>query len=378
MTRVSPGTGSYVNVIGPVLQDDAFDNNKLFPVSGYASTATPAATSADGDNQLFWLTRNGALNIADAGGSLTVDIGTALPAGTNAIGKLAANSGVDIGDIDVTSIVPGVGATNLGKAEDAAHSSGDVGVMALGVANEGAAVFGTDGDYLPISLTTQGYLINAPKAQSFSLADGVSNSKNQPLSDGSGTIVMSVYPMNFNGTTWDRLRGDSTNGILVNLGANNDVSISGTVTVDGSGVTQPVSGTVTANLAAGNNNIGDVDVTSIAAGDNNIGNVDLASAIPAGTNTIGAVETDGTALSNGQVTIDTTVGGVEIVAASAGRQGVDITNQGSVDCYVGAGTVSSSNGFLLKAGESIWMPTDSQIKAITSSGSTTVGYLAYA
>ena len=39
-----------------------------------------------------------------------VDIASALPAGTNAIGKLAANSGVDIGDVDVTSISAG---TNL-------------------------------------------------------------------------------------------------------------------------------------------------------------------------------------------------------------------------------------------------------------------------
>lgn len=37
-------------------------------------------------------------------------IANALPAGTNAIGKLAANSGVDIGDVDVTSISAG---TNL-------------------------------------------------------------------------------------------------------------------------------------------------------------------------------------------------------------------------------------------------------------------------
>lgn len=36
-----------------------------------------------------------------------VDIASALPAGTNAIGKLAANSGVDIGDVDVTSIAAG-------------------------------------------------------------------------------------------------------------------------------------------------------------------------------------------------------------------------------------------------------------------------------
>jgi len=35
---------------------------------------------------------------------LQVDIVASLPAGTNAIGKLAANSGVDIGDVDVTSL----------------------------------------------------------------------------------------------------------------------------------------------------------------------------------------------------------------------------------------------------------------------------------
>lgn len=42
-------------------------------------------------------------------------------------------------------------------------------------------------------------------------------------------------------------------------------------------------------LVAGTANIGDVDVLTIAAGDNNIGNVDIASAIPAGTNLIGAI-----------------------------------------------------------------------------------------
>lgn len=41
------------------------------------------------------------------GTELQVDIVGSLPAGTNAIGKLAANSGVDIGDVDVTSIAAG-------------------------------------------------------------------------------------------------------------------------------------------------------------------------------------------------------------------------------------------------------------------------------
>lgn len=40
---------------------------------------------------------------AISGSEMQVDVVAALPAGTNAIGKLAANSGVDIGDVDVTS-----------------------------------------------------------------------------------------------------------------------------------------------------------------------------------------------------------------------------------------------------------------------------------
>lgn len=42
---------------------------------------------------------------AISGNEMQVDVVGALPAGTNAIGKLAANSGVDIGDVDVTSAV---------------------------------------------------------------------------------------------------------------------------------------------------------------------------------------------------------------------------------------------------------------------------------
>ena len=88
-----------------------------------------------------------------------IKFGESLPAGSAAIGKLAANSGVDIGDVDVTSIVPGTGATNLGKAEDAAHSSGDVGVMPLAVRNDDiAALGGADGDYAPLQVNAAGSL----------------------------------------------------------------------------------------------------------------------------------------------------------------------------------------------------------------------------
>lgn len=102
------------------------------------------------------------LDNAISGSEMQVDVVAALPAGTNAIGKLAANSGVDIGDVDVTSIIPGTGATNLGKAEDAAHTSADVGVMALAVLTATPANrSGTDGDYEPLQVHI-GHLWVAP------------------------------------------------------------------------------------------------------------------------------------------------------------------------------------------------------------------------
>jgi len=53
---------------------------------------------------------------AISGNEMQVDVVGALPAGTNAIGKLAANSGVDIGDVDVTSLPALAAGTNaIGK-----------------------------------------------------------------------------------------------------------------------------------------------------------------------------------------------------------------------------------------------------------------------
>lgn len=101
-----------------------------------------------------------------AGGRLwtSTKVDTALPAGGNAIGKLAANSGVDIGDVDVTTvgtITPGTAASSLGKAEDAAHASGDVGVMAMAVREAtptDLSAGNTDGDYEPLQVGRDGAL----------------------------------------------------------------------------------------------------------------------------------------------------------------------------------------------------------------------------
>ena len=113
----------------------------------------------------------------DATNGLAVQIIPALPAGANAIGKLAANSGVTIGAVEIaaaqtlgtvttvtsvtaigTSVTPGTSAAHLGKAEDAVHGSGDTGVMALAVRADSAAATAANGDYVPLLTDEAGRL----------------------------------------------------------------------------------------------------------------------------------------------------------------------------------------------------------------------------
>jgi len=65
------------------------------------------------------------LNGTVSGSELQVDIVAALPAGTNAIGKLSANTGVDIGDVDVTSLPAST--NTLEVVGDVAHDAAAAG-----------------------------------------------------------------------------------------------------------------------------------------------------------------------------------------------------------------------------------------------------------
>jgi hypothetical protein len=75
-----------------------------------AAVASPFGTVAlghDGSN-VFPVT-------VDASGHIQVDVVGALPSGSAAIGKLAANSGVDIGDVTLTAGSAKIGAVDVGK-----------------------------------------------------------------------------------------------------------------------------------------------------------------------------------------------------------------------------------------------------------------------
>ena len=108
-------------------------------ISGTEMQVDVVASLPTGSNAIGKLAANSGVDIGDvdvtslpsipSGSNNIGSVG--LESGTNAIGKLVANSGVDIGEVDVTSVIPGTGATNLGKAIQSAQGTTDTGVPAL-------------------------------------------------------------------------------------------------------------------------------------------------------------------------------------------------------------------------------------------------------
>ena len=102
----SAATALAAGTLGLVERDDA--------LSGLAQAEGEWAHMRVDANGALW-THDDALDAALSGSELQVDVVASLPAGTNAIGKLAPNSGVDIGDVDVLSIA--AGDNNIGNVD---------------------------------------------------------------------------------------------------------------------------------------------------------------------------------------------------------------------------------------------------------------------
>jgi hypothetical protein len=158
LKRVRTLLGGTLTVSGTVAATQSGAWN-ITNISGTVSLPTGASTAAnqstiighlDGVEGLLTTidADTGALAGAVSGSEMQVDIVASLPAGTN-----------NIGDVDVLSVIPGTGATDLGKAEDAGHSPGDVGVMALAVRQDANnSLAGTDLDYAPLQVDATGSL----------------------------------------------------------------------------------------------------------------------------------------------------------------------------------------------------------------------------
>lgn len=118
-----------------------------------------------------------AMKLIRTGGS---NVNCSIQVGKSDLGESSAI--IPSGGSAITSIIPGTGATNLGKAEDAGHTSGDTGVMMLAVRNDaGTVLAGTTGDYIPLTTDDVGSLRVNAGAMTDDAAFTVATSKVVPV-----------------------------------------------------------------------------------------------------------------------------------------------------------------------------------------------------
>ncbi len=144
ITSQVPGTGA--TNLGKA--EDAVAGSGDTGVMALAVRADSAAsTAANGDYHPLLVDNKGQLWVNVANATLAVT-----QSGTWNIATVTTVS-------SVSAVIPGTGATNLGKAEDAAHVTGDTGVMGLAVRRDTlTALATTDGDYIPLATNSVGAL----------------------------------------------------------------------------------------------------------------------------------------------------------------------------------------------------------------------------
>jgi len=114
----------------------------------HLATIAGDTTSLDGK---VTACNTGAVVVSSGTITAVTAISNALPAGTNAIGKLAANSGVDIGDVDVLSIA--AGDNNIGNVDivtvpaplSVVGGGTEAAAMRVTIANDSTGVITVDG-----------------------------------------------------------------------------------------------------------------------------------------------------------------------------------------------------------------------------------------
>lgn len=295
VSAVQSGTWNVTNVSGTVsLPTGASTSTKQDTIITHLDGVEGLLTTIDADT--------GTIAGAVSGTEMQVDIVGSLPAGSNAIGKLSANSGVDIGDVDVTSVIPGTGATNLGKAIDTATGATDTGVLtlatrddalstltpaegdnvqlrtdstgALWVKNSGTVTVDGSAVTQPVSnagLTELAAAINANKVDVNIVSSDVATGGTSAVDDAdftatstSGTPAMGVY---------ESTPTNVTDGDMGIVGITTGRRLKTSATID---TALPAGTNAIGKLSANSGvDIGDVDVTSISAGDNTIGRMKL-------------------------------------------------------------------------------------------------------
>lgn len=149
--------------------------------------------------------------LVDTDGHLQIDVlSSALPTGAST----SANQTTIIGHLD--------GVEGLLTTIDA-----DTGSILLAVDGIEALLTTIDADTSVLAGTD--FMLGTDFSNVFGTSSLLITTQADDIANTQDTIAVTSFLQLFDGTTWDRARGDATNGLLVNLGSNNDVTVTGTV-----------------------------------------------------------------------------------------------------------------------------------------------------
>lgn len=265
-TAIAAGGGVEAGALRVTLASDSTgvvsvdDNGGALTVDG-----TVAVTNAD----------IGTIAGAVAGTEMQVDIVGALPAGTNAIGTLAANSGVDIGDVTVNNAT--IAVTQSGTWDE------------VGINDSGNSITVDNGGTFAVQAATT-------IADGAAVTLGAKADDKSPATDTTAVSVMSVLKQISASVQAPPSQAVTNAGTFAVQAAATlaaeTTKVIGTVNVAASqtiGVTQATAGNLNCTEASAA-----AIKTAVETIDNAISGsemqVDVVGALPAGTNTIGAVK----------------------------------------------------------------------------------------
>lgn len=228
------------------------------------------------------------------------------------------------------------------QTEDVAHVSGERGVMLLGVRKDSAtSLCSADGKYcMPIFDQNGKLWVNAASDSELPAAAALADNTANPTVPGVG-----AFGLFWDGATWDRVVGTSTDGLLVNLGTNNDVD---TELPAAAGMTDEMANPTVPSIASfglywngvtWDRVVGDAtdgllvqlgsnNEVVLGAGSNNVGNVDIevmgtAATVGAGSTTVTSDETLVAAVANTRLITLTLVEDAGGAAVGFIRHGVE-------------------------------------------------------
>lgn len=206
--------GGVLNVIQEVVRVSWGPNTAENLVDDVAGKRLPVLSAAQPGVDIGDVTVNNAagasaVNIQDGGNSITID------------GSVSVSGTVVVDQVDTASIDYDTGGATVNQTVIGIALPASGGPVAGGTATNPIRTDPTGTTTQPVSGTvtanagTGTFAVDTELPAAETPADNLTNATAAPRVNGLNYV--------FDGTAWDRLPGDSVNGALVNLGANNDI-----------------------------------------------------------------------------------------------------------------------------------------------------------